>query len=72
MVKMSIEQIKTKLVNFVNDYNDNGRYVTTDMLRSYVKQQNNITKKDMGYAIQLLRRQNRLFYTRKLGWVAKW
>ena len=63
---MPIIFVKKMIYDFV-DLRDDYKYVTLRQIRIFAKNAD-ISMKDMGYAMQELKSEGRLYFTQKRGW----
>jgi len=66
---MSIEKTKRNLHGFIRNRSQTNK-VTLQTLRLWADY-NNISRKDMGHALQLLKENNSVYYSQKYGWMVR-
>ena len=66
---MPITEVENDVYAMVRHYNYLGRYIEAQNIEHYFKQK--YTKQEVGYALQLLKKEHRIGFTRKRGWLIK-
>lgn len=66
---MPIDEIKKKIYLFIRDYSEKQR-VNLYNIKLFAKH-NHIKQQEMGYALQLLKESEAVYYSKKYGWMTR-
>lgn len=67
---MTTKKLKEAMYRFIEDRNYEGRYTTLDNIHR-LSMRLGYTLQDSGYAIQKLKKEKRLMFVKRYGWVVK-